>query len=335
LSLERESKGHFERAVTKASPSTAPLGAAGVDAPIGGPRTDRVDVTVVLPVHNEVGHVADEVERIREALERSRYSYEIIAIDDASTDGTLEVLKRFPELRVIEFKINRGCGYARRVGTREARGDVVVWTDADMTYPNHLIPELVAELESPYQQVVGARRTEEGTHAWARRPMKWFVRSLASYLTATHIPDLNSGFRAFRRETAKPYLHMLPDGFSCVTTITLAFLSNGHLVRYWDIDYAQRAGRSKFHWIRDTYLYVLQVLRIIMTFNPLRVFLPLGGALLLLAFGKILFDVFDKSFRITTNAVILTIVAVQVVAIGLLADLVCRLAGPRDGDPLP
>lgn len=296
-----------------------------------GQTDDLVEVSIVLPMHNEVGHAEAEIQRIRDSMDASGRSYEIIVIDDASTDGTTEVLQGGDGYRLIVLPTNRGSGYARKIGTRAARGEVVVWTDADMTYPNHEIPQLVDELDG-HDQVVGARTSEQGTHRWARVPAKWFIRMLAQYLAATRIPDLNSGFRAFRRATALPYLHLLPTGFSCVTTITMAFLSNGHSVHYVPIEYRERAGTSKFHWRRDTARYGLQVVRMIMTFNPLRFFMPLGGLLMLTAFGKIVFDVIDKDFRISSNAIILTIVAFQVVAIGLLADLVSRV---NHDDPPP
>src|SRR5262245_58038444 len=109
-----------------------------------------------------------------------------------------------------------------------------------------------------------------------RVPAKWFIRSLASYMVETPIPDLNSGFRAFQTDVARRYLHLLPPGFSCVTTMTMSFLANGHTVKYVPIEYAERAGRSKFHWWRDTRNYLLQVIRLVLSYNPLRFFLPLG-----------------------------------------------------------
>lgn len=292
-----------------------------------------VDVSVVLPVHNEAGHLGSELDRIRAALERSPYTFELIVVDDASTDGSLELARARDDIRLIELPVNRGSGFARRVGSQAAVGDVVVWTDVDMTYPNGEIPELVEQLGT-YDQVVGARTSEQGTHRWARVPAKWAIRRLAMYLVQERIPDLNSGFRAFRREVLVQYLHLLPNGFSCVTTITLAFMSNGYTVRYVPIDYAERAGDSKFHWRRDTSRYLLQVIRMVMTFNPLRVFLPVGGLLLLVALGKLGYDIVDKDWRITSNAIILVIVSLQVLATGLLADLVARVGSNQGGPPV-
>ncbi|MGA7269450.1 MAG: glycosyltransferase family 2 protein, partial [Acidimicrobiia bacterium] len=237
-------------------------------------NTETLDISVVLPVFNEEGHVEAEIDRIRQTLDASSYSYEIIVVDDGSVDDTATLLRNREDIRLIELPSNRGTGHARKVGTRAAHGEVVVWSDADMTYPNDDIPQLVKVLEEGYDQVVGARTSEQGTHRWARVPAKWFIRRLAQYLVQTPIPDLNSGFRAFRRSVALPYLHLLPQGFSCVTTITMAFLANGHSVQYIPIEYKKRAGRSKFHWWRDTQEYLLQVVRLVMTFNPLRVFLP-------------------------------------------------------------
>jgi polyisoprenyl-phosphate glycosyltransferase len=296
--------------------------------------TARLDVTVVLPVFNEAGHIEQEVARIRAALDASRYSYELLVVDDGSSDDTPDRLAGLAEagaIRLLTLPVNRGSGTARRIGTKAARGEIVVWTDADMTYPNDEIPQLVDQLDG-WDQVVGARTSEQGTHRWLRVPAKWFIRALAQYLSRTRIPDLNSGYRAFRRSVALPYLRLLPNGFSCVTTITLAFLTNGHPVRYVPIEYKPREGRSKFNWRRDTARYLLQVVRMIMQFEPLRIFMPLGGAFLALAMVKVVVDLFVHDLRITANAVILTVVSVQIIAIGLLADLVVRVSKPADLD---
>jgi len=282
------------------------------------------DVSVVLPCYNERDHVELEVKRIRAALEAAGMSYELICVDDGSTDGTGEVLQQLAGVRTILLPRNQGSGTARRIGTQQARGQVVVWTDADMTYPNERIPELVAQLDDTWDQVVGARRTEAGTHKLFRVPAKWAIRQLACWLTNTPIPDLNSGLRAFKRSVAEPYLRLLPSGFSCVTTITLAFLSNGHPVKYVPIDYFKRAGRSKFHPFKDAYNYLLQVLRMVMYFNPLRVLMPVALTLLGLTGVKLVFDLIRHDLHVAGSTVLVGLAAFNIMAIALLADLVVR-----------
>jgi polyisoprenyl-phosphate glycosyltransferase len=285
----------------------------------------ELDVTVVLPAYNEVGHVRAEVDRITAALKESPYTFEILVVDDGSTDGTAEAIDGLPFVRVLRFPVNRGSGTARRIGSGQALGRYVAWTDADMTYPNERIPELVAHLEAGHaDQVVGARITEEGTYKALRVPAKWAIRRLAQYLTDTKIPDLNSGLRVFKKDVAKPYLRLLPPGFSCVTTITLAFLANGHIVEYVPIDYQERAGRSHFHPIKDAYRYILQVLRMVTYFEPLRVFGPVALSLLLVGTGKFVFDQFREPFNIAANTLLMLLGGLILFAVGLLADLIVR-----------
>jgi glycosyltransferase involved in cell wall biosynthesis len=291
------------------------------------PPEDACDVSVVLPVYNEKGHLRAEIDRIRAALDASSYSYEIIVVDDGSNDGSEIELAAIPDIRLIRHPINRGSGSARRTGTAAAAGRVVVWTDADMTYPNDEIPALVKSMDG-YDQVVGARRTEEGTVKFFRVPAKWFIRSLASYLVQVKIPDLNSGLRAFRRDVGLQYMHQLPPGFSCVTTLTMSFLGNGYSIRYVPIDYAPRAGHSKFHWWRDTKRYLLQVIRMVLSYSPLRVFLPIGFTLLTIGLAKLVYDWTVRDFSLAANTMLIFFAALQTITIGLLADLVVRMSKP-------
>ena len=284
---------------------------------------DECDVSVVLPIYNEKGHLRAEIDRIREALEASRYSYELIVVDDGSNDGSEAELSRIEGITLITHRRNQGSGAARRTGTTAARGRVVVWTDVDMTYPNDLIPDLVDAMEG-VDHVVGWRQTEEGTHKLLRTPAKWVIRKLASFLSETNIKDLNSGLRAFRRDVAMQYVHELPKGFSCVTTLTMSFLGNGYSIGFFPIQYFPRAGRSKFHWLRDTRRYILQVIRMTLSYNPLKVFLPVGLGLLVIGLVKLGFDWAERDFRLAANTLLIFFAALQVITVGLLADLVVR-----------
>jgi glycosyltransferase involved in cell wall biosynthesis len=294
----------------------------------GGPNT--LDVTIVLPCYNEQDHVLAEVDRICKAMDATTFSYELLVIDDKSTDSTLAVLHQamphYPQMRLMPFRRNGGSGTARRIGTGEACGRIVVWTDADMTYPNERIPEFVQYLldHPEVDQVVGARTVERGTLKVLRVPAKWAIRKIAERLASIKIPDLNSGLRAFRRDVALPYLRLLPPGFSCVTTITMSFLSNQLTIDYLPIDYAKRAGRSKFHFTKDAYRYILQVLRMVMYFNPIKVLMPLALWLFGIGVVKAVVDMWRFSWHIATSTLLLIMAGLIIGAMALLADLIVR-----------
>ena len=329
--------------------------------PRGADESDKPYVTIVLPCFNEAEHVLQEIERITAAMNSSEFTCELLCIDDASTDdtlaqlvqlalriadllghlllevsahgadvGPLDVLNdaatRYANIRVMPFRRNGGSGTARRIGTQQSYGEIVVWTDADMTYENERIPELVRILrdDPSYDQVVGARTTEEGTHKWARVPAKWLIRKIAEKLSNQKIPDLNSGLRAFRREVSLPYLRLLPPGFSCVTTITLAFLSNQHDIKYVPTSYAKRAGVSKFHFVRDAYRYILQVLRMVMYFDPLKVLMPPALWLIVIGVVKAVVDMVRHPFYFPASTVLLLVTGLMIGTLALLSDLVVR-----------
>ena len=287
----------------------------------------ELDVSIVLPVHNEAGHLLAEIERIVESMDAANLKWELIVVDDGSRDGSADIALASKRSRVIRNERNCGTGAARRLGTEAARGRIVVWSDADMSYPNDKIPDLIAAMGDA-DHIIGARTSEQGTFKLFRVPAKWLIRQLAQYLTQMEIPDLNTSFRAFRRDVALQYTHHLPRGFSCVTTLTMAFLMDGYRVDFVPIEYEQRAGKSKFHWLRDTRRYGLQVIRMMLSYDPLRVTLPIASLLGIVFSAKLGFDLVDKDLRPAANTLLLGFAVLQVLVVGLLADLVVRLTKP-------
>jgi hypothetical protein len=118
-------------------------------------------------------------------------------------------------------------------------------------------------------------------------------------------------------------LSIYPSGFSLTTTITLALLCNNHPVKYVPIDYYKRKGQSKIRALRDTYNFFLLVIRTIMYFDPLRVFLPLAFFILLFGFGYSIYEMIHYS-NITTAAALLLFAGAQTAVLGLLADLIVK-----------
>ena len=281
----------------------------------------RCDVSIVLAAYNEESCIQEELDKIREAMEASSFSYEILVIDDGSSDATARIVQENEDIELIRHRVNQGSGAARKTGTLAAAGEFVVWSDVDLTYPNQRIPDLVNHLlHTEADQVVGARDSERGTMKILRVPAKYFIRKLACFLTGTAIPDLNSGLRVFRREEALRYIDLLPKGFSCVTTITLAFLCNGLRVEYLPIRYAKRAGKSKFHPIKDTYRYITQLARMITYFEPLKIFLPIS--LLMLGLGAVSSAAnLVRTGSLQEMDIIIMLVGFLVGAMGMIADL--------------
>jgi polyisoprenyl-phosphate glycosyltransferase len=281
----------------------------------------NLDLSVVLPCFNEEQAIGPVIREIRAGLAAWPGSWEILVVDDASTDRSAE-LAAAEGVRVVRRVENGGSGASRKTGTVAAKGAVVAMLDADGTYDASALPALLGFFPG-YDMVNGARTSEQGTLKVLRVPAKWFIRKLAEWISGKTIPDLNTGMKVFKRDLMIRYLWVLPEGFSCVTSMSLAFLCNGHPVKYVPVAYKKRIGVSKFHPVRDTARYASTVVRMIMYFRPLRVFFPLALALAALAVAKGFYDyVLSAKHTLQESDIILATVALVTLVIGLLADLI-------------
>ncbi len=281
-------------------------------------------VSVVIPAFNEAEHVGAEIDAVTAALEGTGWRFEVIVVDDGSGDATAQRAAD-AGARVLRHRHNQGYGAALKRGIESAEHDWILITDADGTYPAEEIPGLLARADRA-EMVVGARTGEAVSVPLARRPAKWFLRRLASYLAGRKLPDLNSGLRLMRRDLVLRYEHLLPPGFSFTTTITLAAACNGHEVEYVPINYRRRLGESKIRpW--HAYDFTLLILRTIVFFNPLKVFIPLGGLLALGGLAKFVYDLTRNN--LSESAVLAFLGALIIWAVGLLADQNARIALQR------
>jgi len=281
-------------------------------------------VSIVIPAYNETEAIGPTLEQIQAVMADARLEGEIIVVDDGSTDGTAEEAARHPKVRLIRHPQNKGYGAALKTGIRQARHDTIVILDADGTYPSEMIPRLAAEI-GPHDMAVGARTGAEVHVPLVRRPAKWALNRLANYLSGMEIPDLNSGMRAFKRDVAMRFFRLLPSGFSFTTSLTLALLTNDYNVVYIPVNYYQRTGRSKIRPILDTINFSSLVVRVVLSFRPLRVFAPLAGVLASLGLVKVIYDINAYDFHLATSTVVLLTLTFQVVVLGLIADLVVSL----------
>ena len=249
---------------------------------------------------------------------------ELLLVDDGSDDQTAQKLAElepeFGVLRVLRHKVNRGYGAALKTGFSAAKNEIVVFTDADGTYPEDRIVDLLACIDDGASMAVGARIGADVNIPMIRKPAKAFLKWLAQFLVGQPIPDLNSGLRAIRRSLVLRFRPILPDGFSFTTTITLASMKNDERVDYVSIDYAKRKGESKIKPIRDTLGFASLIIRTVLYFNPLKVFFPVAFVVGLVFLVFLIMDVLERNLGERT--ILMFVAFVQILTVGLLADLI-------------
>jgi len=278
---------------------------------------NNTGVTVIIPAYNESSSIVSTILEIT----KLKGKFEIIAVDDASTDNTFELAKE-TGVKVLRHSKNKGYGASIKTGMKNAQYDIIVTTDADKTYQNEKIPEMLEIfLSDNCDMVVGARTHTDVNIPKIRRPAKWFITKLANFLTGMKIPDLNSGLRVMKKSVVQKYLRILPDGFSFSSTITLAMLCNGFYVKYLPINYYKRQGKSKIRPLRDTINFVQLIIRTVLYFDPLKIFLPLSLPIILSGFLLMCIQGIIKR-NITTLSVVVLFTGFQLLAIGMLADLI-------------
>ena len=278
-------------------------------------------VSIIIPAHNEEQSIGKVLEEISAAMDSAGIEYELIVVNDGSTDGTSRNAAAQTGVRVIDIDLNMGYGAAIKHGLKDCRYDLVAIIDADATYPPETLPGLVQDMDGA-DMVVGARTGANVAMPLLRRPAKWMLNQLANYLASTKIPDLNSGLRVMRKSVLMRFLNILPQGFSFTTTITLAMLSNNFKVRFRPINYHARAGKSKIRPIADTIGFLMVIVRTIMYFNPLKIFIPISAFLFLLGIAVLLYTAFVVHQVWDVTVIVLISLAIQVAVIGLLADLI-------------
>lgn len=278
--------------------------------------------TIIVPSYNERDSIGQVIESLLTCLKESA-PYELIVVDDGSTDGSAEIAgrlaQRYPHVQVITHPYNRGYGAALKTGIRRMSTDLVVITDADSTYPNECIPALL-EIAQEADMVVGCRDISRVPYPLGRRVVKYLLTQYAAWIAGQPIPDINSGLRVMRRTVVEKFLNILPDGFSFTTTITLAMMTNQYDVRYVPIRYAARVGRSKIKPIRDTLNFIQLILRTGMYFAPMRLFFPAAVCLGLVCMGSFVYDVFILR-DLTDKTLLLLLFTMNTGMFALLADM--------------
>jgi glycosyltransferase involved in cell wall biosynthesis len=282
-------------------------------------------LTAIVPAFNEEAGIRPALEGLSGALQALAVSHEILVVDDGSADGTareVAALAALPGLRVLRHARNRGYGASIKTAGAEARGELVLFYDADGQFRPEDLPALL-EAARTADMAAGAR-DRDSDQPLLRRPGKRVLVWTANYLARERIPDLNCGYRIVRRAVLRRYLHLLPDGFSASTTLTLLLLRGGHDVRFVPVRVVRRMGRSTVNIVGDGMETLMLIVRLVTLLDPLRVFLPASG--LFLGLGLLWGIRYLALGRgLSSAALFLLISGVLTFLIGLLADQVAAL----------
>lgn len=285
-----------------------------------------LDVTIIIPVYQEVEIIADVIGQVRLTMDRLNRSYEILVIDDGSEDNTTACAQN-AGARVIAHPYNLGNGAAIKTGIRQAKGKILVMMDGDGQHNPEDIPVLLEKIEQ-YNMVVGARTGDSDSH-FHRNMANGIYNLFASYICKRKIQDLTSGFRAIKADIAHQFVAMLPNTFSYPTTITMAVIHAGYSLAYVPIKTNRRIGKSKIRLIADGSRFLLIILKIATLLSPMRVFIPVSLIIFLTGVGYGIFRILFMGGRYGQTSAMLISMSVVVFMVGLVSEQVAQLRYDR------
>ena len=287
-------------------------------------------ISLLIPVFNEKESITETIAKAHDVFSRMGEEFEILIINDGSTDGTQEILNNVntPNVHILTHPENKGYGASMKTGIRRAKGDLIAITDADGTYPIVDFPKLLSAFrEQDADMVIGARTKKGAQFHWTRVPAKWVIKHLVNSMSGRKIPDNNSGMRIFKKPMAEEFMHLYPQGFSFTITITLAAITSDYNVIYVPIDYFKRQGTSSMssglNGLKHFFNFIGLIIRITTYFRPLKFFVWPAN---LLFFGGIAYIGYTikMSSNVSDAGMLMILTGIQIGLFGLLAEVVVR-----------
>ena len=280
----------------------------------------KTRASAIIPARDEAGTIAEVVSGVAAAVPGA----EILVVDDGSADATADAAAA-AGARVVRHPYPMGNGAAIKTGARAARGEILLFLDADGQHDPAEAPRLLAALGEGYDMAVGARSATAQASVW-RRIANGLYNRLASYMTGQRVLDLTSGFRAVRASRFREFLHLLPNGFSYPTTITMAFYRAGYPVTFVPVRVRGRTAGSRSHIrpLRDGARFLLIIFRVATLYSPLKIFAPTAALLFLSAWAYYAYT-FATMHRFTNMSAALLLSSVVVFLIGLVSEQVTLL----------
>jgi glycosyltransferase involved in cell wall biosynthesis len=281
-------------------------------------------VSIIIPAYNEETGIKDTISDLK--IFAKKNNWEILVVNDGSTDGTRDILREIKGINIIDHPYNKGYGSALKTGIKNVKTPLIVFFDADGQHNPQDVEKLLKKIGN-FDMLIG-QRGKNSHQQWIRKPGKWLLSKVANYLTGRKIPDINSGLRVVKREIIINLLHLLPSGFSLSTTLTIAFMNLDFNVGYFPIKVRKRIGKSTVRQLKDGTNILLLIIRLIVLFNPLKVFMPVGfvlffiGCVYEILYGIILFPNGEK---LIPGALFILLTSIVIIFIGLVVDQISEI----------
>jgi len=289
---------------------------------------DDKSISIIIPAYNEEAVIDVFLRKLIPFAEENFFEYEIIVVNDGSSDNTLDKLEEFKnEVRVLSHPYNKGNGASVKTGIRNAVKEFVVMLDSD---GQHDVKDIIRILDKlgTYDCVVGAR-TSESEGSFHRNMANMLYNNFATYASGFKIKDLTSGFRGFRRSVITKFLYLFPNGFSYPTTSTLSMIKAGYNLTYIPIKATKRVGKSKIKLFRDGYKFLILITKITVLFSPLKVFIPISAMFLLGGMSHMFYKVVLQNEKYTEFSIFLFSAGILFFLIGLISEQITYLRYTR------
>jgi glycosyltransferase involved in cell wall biosynthesis len=276
------------------------------------------NISIILPAKNEARALETFLPRLRQIYSDA----EIMVVNDGSTDDTKEICET-NSVEFISHPYSMGNGAAIKSGARAAKGEVLVFMDADGQHEPEDIKKLIDKMDEGFDMVVGAR-SSSAQASLGRLCANTFYNWFASIIVGQNIKDLTSGFRVVKKRKFNNFLHLLPNGFSYPTTCTMAFFRSGYAVGYVPIDVKKRIGSSHIKLFKDGVRFLLILFKIGTLYSPLKIFFPVSFSSFIIGSGYYLYTYLTID-RFTNMSALLFTTSVTIFLMGLVSEQITSL----------
>lgn len=281
-------------------------------------------ISVIIPAYNEAAGIEDTLTELAGYVPED---YEILVIDDGSIDSTFSIVSRmkYPNIRCIQHKKNRGYGSAIKTGCKNAVGDIVVWYDADGQHRPEDIMTVIEKMETEnLDYCIGVRKRESHCDR-NRRLGKFILSKIVNILAKEPVEDFNSGMRAFKREILMKYLPLLPQRFGASTVTTFIMQETECVGGDCEILVRKRVGKSTVRPLKDGIRTIMLIMNIIILFRPREVFGTAGVVAVLVGIVYGVINAVTQGLGIPVLSAILCIFGIETFFFGIISAQISQL----------